>query len=164
MNHPTVGATPLVTPLSRDAAPQSSPATVTAPAAAEAAANSTFAEAFCARLAIPPEDYLPAVLRRALYPHARLLLPLIRLLSSEYLSPDVELVEAAAPLRTVQDLRDFSMDVKEFIHHPTNRRHGILRGLLHLRVSAQRLQVLIKATLPQAENLTANSASPWKRP
>lgn len=161
---PPAAASPLATSLDRRNPPLSSPVSTPANDAAGASANATFAEAFCTRHGLARNDYLPDVFRRALYPHARLLARLIRLLHPDYFAPDDELVEAAAQLRTVQDLRDFSMDVKEYIHHPTNQRHGILRGLLHLRVSAQRLQVLIKATLPQAENLTDNSASPWKRP
>ncbi len=163
MNHPAA-TSPLATSLDPRNPPLSSPVSTPANGPAGAPVNATFAEAFCARHGVARKDYLSNVFRRVLYPHAGLLARLIRLLNADYFSPDDELVEAAAQLKTVQDLRDFSMDVKEFIHHPTNQRHGILRGLLHLRISAQRLQVLIKDTLPQTENLTDNSASPWKRP
>lgn len=102
----------------------------------------TFAELYCERHALRPEQYADAVLRRSLYPHARLFAPVIRALSPDYFTADRDLVVGAGGLRR---MRDFTVEVQDFVHHPANQ--GDMRKLLRLRVSTQRLARLVRETL-----------------
>lgn len=131
------------------------------PAASGGLAPDSFAGLICTRFGLPAAQFDEVVLRHALYRQALPLVWLLRRLDQDYFTPDRELVQAAAQLRTKGDLRDFSLDVKAFVHHPTNSRHRFLRGLLRLRVSAHRLQSLIKATLPEAQRYRDDDATPW---
>lgn len=108
----------------------------------------TFSEAFCRRHNLPPERYVRAVLTRSMYPHARLVAPIIRLLSTDHFTADIDLVRGVGRIRSP---RDFQTELADFAHHPANE--GFLRETLRLRVSAKRLQDLVK-------NHLARPASP----
>jgi hypothetical protein len=56
----------------------------------------TFSEHYGARHRLPAADFDRAVLRRILYPHARLLAPLIRLTQPDYFDADLDLVRTVA--------------------------------------------------------------------
>ena len=113
-----------------------------APRANRPMSTPTFAEVYCRRHALPPERFERAVLARALYPHARVLAPFIRLLWPEHFAADLDLVRNTGQLCRV---RDFSVEAAEFAYHPAN--HPGLRQILRLRVSVQRLRHLVQATL-----------------
>ena len=109
--------------------------------------TTTFAEAYCLRHNIPTEDFAKVVLARTLYPHARLLAPLLRELNPDHFAADLDLVRGAGQLRRV---RDFSNEAAEFAYHPANR--GDSRRLLRLRISTQRLRQLMQETLHGTTN------------
>ena len=114
-------------------------------------ADPTFTEAYCAKHGTPPADFAQAVLRRTLYPHARLLLPLCRFYNANHLAADMDLVRAAGELRRVRDLGD---ELSDFNHHPANV--GFWHRQMKVRISTQRLRALMRETLP----LTADSRPP----
>ncbi len=107
----------------------------------------TFSEAYCRQHKLPPEDFERAVLAAALYPHARLLAPLIRSAWPNHFVADLDLIRSAGRLRR---LRDFSVEVTEFLYHPANI--GSLRQVFRLRVSTQRLRQLVQKTLHDPAN------------
>jgi hypothetical protein len=107
----------------------------------------TFAEAYCLHHKIPADRFATVVLARSLYPHARLLAPLLREMNSDHFAADLDLVRGAGLLRRV---RDFSNEAAEFAYHPANR--GDLRRLLRLRISTQRLRHLMQETLHGTTN------------
>lgn len=114
----------------------------------------TFAEKFCAVRRIDPEKYEGAVLRLALRPLARWLLPVLALYPG-YFTADLELVRGVG---RIHRLRDFESEAADFAHHPENR--GFFRRRLLLRVSVQRLHRLVRTTLHDGKP----SADPFTRP
>lgn len=102
----------------------------------------TFSEAYCRLHDIPADRFERAVLARALYPHARLLAPFIRMLWPQHFAADLDLVRGAGQLRRV---RDFSLETLDYSHHPANQ--GGLRRLFRLRASTQRLRRILVGTL-----------------
>lgn len=112
--------------------------------------DKTFQARFCQGHGISPEQYEAAILRRALYPHARWLAPLVRLVHPDHFAADLDLIRSVAKLTR---LRDYNNEVQEFVHHPANT--GASRRTFNLRVSTKQLRRLVKATLHGEANLTA---------
>lgn len=115
----------------------------------------TFAELYCEKHGLRAEDYETVVLRRALYPHARLLAPFLRLMRPEYFAADLDFVRSVARLRR---FREFFYESEEFAHHPANR--GFSRLTVNLRISSRTLRRMVRATLhpelePDADDHTA---------
>ena len=109
--------------------------------------DKTFAELYCDKHGLSPEQYESVVLRRALYPHARLLAPFLRLLQPEYFAADLDFVRSVARLRR---FREFFYEAEEFAHHPANR--GFWRLNANLRVSSRALRRMVRGTLhPEVE-------------
>ena len=105
-------------------------------------ARRPFIDLYCEQNGIDPSDFDQRVLRQILYPHARLLAPLLRYAWPDYFSADLDLVRSAGLLRRTRDL---SLETDAFAHHPSNV--GVLRHLFRLRASSTRLARLIRATL-----------------
>lgn len=109
--------------------------------------DKTFAELYCEKHGLKPEEYDSVVLARALYPHARLLAPLARFIRPEYFAADIDFVRSVARLRR---FREFFYEAEEFAHHPANR--GFMRLTANLRISSRTLRRMVRATLhPEAE-------------
>lgn len=107
----------------------------------------TFAELYCEKHGLKPEEYDGVVLQRALYPHARLVAPLVRLMSEEHFAADLDFVRSVARLRR---FREFFYEAEEFAHHPANR--GFWRLTANIRISSRALRRMVRATLhPELE-------------
>ena len=104
----------------------------------------SLAEMYCACTGIDKEDYLQTVFRHALYPHARLLVPLVRFLRREHFLSDYDFVNDVGSLL---QFRDFDLAVSAYVNHPANR--GWLRHGVRLRVSVRRLRRVLLAALPR---------------
>ncbi|MCU0792684.1 MAG: hypothetical protein MUE42_07500 [Opitutaceae bacterium] len=102
----------------------------------------TFLELYCEQNQIEASEYERHVLRRSLYPHARLLAPILRLLWLQHFAADVDLVRSAASVRRVRDLMP---ETDAHAYHPANV--GALRQFFRLRASTTRLHRLVRATL-----------------
>ncbi len=102
----------------------------------------TFADLYCERHGLNPDDYVRTVVRETLYPHARLLAPLVRFLWSRHFSADIEFVQSVGMLRRY---REYAVESEEYAHHPENR--GFWRATLNVRISSRRLRRLVRATL-----------------
>ena len=98
----------------------------------------TFAELFCERYHLPSETYARELLRRALYPRARVVAPVIRVFCPAYFDADVDFVRGVGLIRRAQDLGG---EVTDFHLHPRNC--GFLRSALKIRVSCQRISRLV---------------------
>jgi hypothetical protein len=119
----------------------------------------TFAELYCEQRGLSPEAYDAAVLRETLYPHARLLAPLFKLIWSRHFSSDIEFVRSVSPLRRY---REFFNETEEYAHHPENR--GFWRMTANVRISSRRMRRLVRATLhadSHAEEGEEHSAVPF---
>ncbi len=105
--------------------------------------RSDFTEVFCARHSVPRANFERSVLRRALYPHARLLAPLCHLFKRNYFAADLDFIRAVVGYHPGHN---FSTDAMDFSDHPSNQ--GFWRRTLRVRVSARRLFKLVRKTMP----------------
>lgn len=111
--------------------------------------NPTFAECFCAKNNIPPEEFARTVFNRTLYRRTHLFKWLLPLVDHNYFAADFDLIYGVENLRR---LRDFVPEAERFNEHPAN--HGWLRRTFCLRVSTSRLKALIRETLPRKSTQT----------
>lgn len=102
----------------------------------------TFAELYCETHGLKREDYEKVVLSRGLYPHARLLAPLLRLLWPEHFVADLDFVRSVGRLKR---FREFFYEAEEYAHHPANR--GFWRLTANVRVSSRALRRMVRSTL-----------------
>ena len=120
----------------------------------------TFSEGFCAKFNVSPEAYEAEVMKRALYPLARVIRWLLVLIP-DYFSADRAFL---ASVGRMTRRRDFGLEEIEFVHHPANR--GFLRRQLKLRVSARRLHRLVRAVFSDESggaDIAGESLGPWPR-
>ena len=101
----------------------------------------TFAEWYCAKNGLAPEKFLETVLKRSLYPQARLLRPILSLTSRHYIA-DRDFVIGVGGIKR---MREFDQEALAYVQDPNNR--GFLRKGLRLRVSVSRMQHLVRATM-----------------
>jgi len=102
----------------------------------------TFAELFCEQYHLPPESYVPEMLRRTFYPRTRMIAPIMRMFSPGFFDADRDFVRGVGLMRRADDLGG---EVTEFHLHPRNR--GFLRRVLKLRVSCQRVSHVVGEVL-----------------
>jgi len=89
---------------------------------------------FCERFDCPPSEYEERAFRKCLYPHARLLAFLIRIISPNFFAEDFKFVRY---LGESTSLRDVSADRMNF--HDANRSNPkFLRTALRIRVSGRK--------------------------
>jgi hypothetical protein len=105
----------------------------------------TFAEKFCARHNLVPEKYEEVAFKRALYPVARILRPLL-MLKADYLTADREFIQGVGRLTR---LGSFQSNVDDYLYHPRNR--GFLRRGLKLRVSVSRLSRMVQDAFRESQ-------------
>lgn len=102
----------------------------------------SFQALYCSRRGVSPERFRRHVLARSLYPHARLLAPLLAWVDGHF-QADYEFIDDVAHLERVELFHD-AMD--SYVGHFSNR--GFLRRGLRLRISARRLWRLVSEVLP----------------
>jgi hypothetical protein len=100
-------------------------------------AAATFAEKFCVRYHVRPEDYEKEMLLRSLYIPGRLLRRLIGA-EANYFSPDREFIRGVGKLTQIHG---FGAELWAFTVNPENSRFH--RQRLKMRVSARRVQQLL---------------------
>jgi hypothetical protein len=114
----------------------------------------TFAELFCEKHGLSAEKYERVVVGRALYPHARLLAPLVAFLWPQHFAADLDFVRSVARLRRY---REFFFESEEFAHHPANR--GFWRLTAHIRISSRKLRRMVRTTLHQELDVEGDDSS-----
>jgi hypothetical protein len=120
--------------------------------------NPTFAESFCAKNNIPPEEFARAVFNRVLYRRTHFVKWLLPLINHNYFAADFDLIYSVESLTR---RRDFDIEVARFHEHPGN--HGWLRRTFCLRVSTARLKKLVRQTMPRSIDQTATMAGDDER-
>lgn len=105
---------------------------------------SNFRERFCAQRHCPKDQFVQRAFWRTLYPHARLVAPVILLLRPGFFEADRSLIESAGE---ATDMRRIREDVRDFFWDSNNR--GWLRRRLNIRVSGQKLRNLAHEFLPE---------------
>lgn len=104
--------------------------------------ESSFGALYCASRKIGAEKYETSVLAETLYPHARLLTPVLRFVWPRHFTADYDFVQSVARL---ERFRDFFNEAEDFSHHPDNV--GFSRVTLNLRVSSRRMRRLVREVL-----------------
>lgn len=105
----------------------------------------TFKHAVCQAFGIQEKDYVRFVLKRSLSNRARLLYPLIRLLSPDFLFNETRLVEQVGNARS---LKEIQQEI-DFYHHKFVT-ESISKDALRFRISGIRLMRLAKKSLSTA--------------
>lgn len=100
-----------------------------------------FYESFCERHALSFADYEEAMMARCLYPHARALRPLIKLVAPGYFTPDLDFIRSVGVLR---NRREFRHEVEDFV--TSLERARFWREVLRLRVSVDRVRHELEAS------------------
>jgi hypothetical protein len=119
----------------------------------------TFAELFCERYHLSSESYAREMLRRALYPRARMFAPVMRIFWPTYFDADLDFVRGVGLIRRAQDLGG---EVTDFHLHPRNR--GFLRHTLKIRVSCQRMSGLVAEAMgPRGSSAPGAAGAPAQR-
>lgn len=116
----------------------------------------TLREIYCARHKCTTEQFARQAFWHCLYPHARLVAPLILASNYEYFSPDRALIFSAGDAVNMMRIRD---EVRDYFWDSDNR--GWLRRGANLRVSGQRLQNFACRYLPEG---TSAGSPPLSRP
>ena len=116
---------------------------------------STFASKYCAATRCPESAFTRTVLSQSLYPTARLLSPLINLLSSSYFGPDRALVDAVGRCTSMDAVRE---EVHHFFISPDNT--SWMRTQAKVRVSTQRLMHLASRHLKGEERPSRSGSRP----
>jgi hypothetical protein len=105
----------------------------------------TLAQSFCESHHVASDQFEQAVLRRCLYPQARLLRPLLQRLNPDYFEADLELIRAAGRLT---HSGDFAAEALDYSYHPSNS--GRMRREWRMRLSVTRLRALVIETLRES--------------
>jgi len=100
----------------------------------------TFSQLYAAQTGTPPAAVERQLLQCCLYPHARLLLPLLIRVTPQLFAADIDMIHDVAQLT---DPEAFDDDAYAHRHHPAAG--GIWRRAFHLRLSTQRLHRLVRA-------------------
>jgi hypothetical protein len=113
----------------------------------------TFAEIYCEREKLAPVDLNCVLFFRTLYPHALLVVWLVRWLNPRFFIADYEFSEDVGNLRS---LEDFSLALGSYIEHPANR--GLFRRRRRIRVSARRMLKIVRTVFEPNGRVTAPPA------
>jgi hypothetical protein len=103
----------------------------------------SFSELYCARYVLSPDKFPRHLLRRAMYPHARLLISLLEYFGGDYFAADFDFIDDVGQLTSYNDFFGSSI---EYVHHPSNR--GFMRRTLRIRVSTERMRRQVRSMLP----------------
>lgn len=106
-----------------------------------------FKTLFCEQFNCPPAKYAENAFRRCLYPHARVLAPIIHLLAPSYFTLDYELLQG---LSAAVDLTDVRACVDNF-SQANSWSGSFFRTVLRLRVSGRRTTRLADQLFQEAE-------------
>lgn len=100
----------------------------------------SFRERYCSIHQLAPDDFEKHLLPRALYFHARMLRGTLAALP-DYLSADREFLRSVGDLRS---RRFFHAEAGEY--HSSTASRGFLHRFLRLRVSTERVRLIMEAT------------------
>jgi hypothetical protein len=109
-----------------------------------------FAQRYCRRHTLDSAGFGEAVLARTLYPHARLLRPLIELFRPGFFAVDRDFVDDCGQLL---HRGEFGFLAAEFHRHAANL--GWLRHTLRLRLSMARMRALWRELEPRHRSAAA---------
>lgn len=112
----------------------------------------TFAEIYCERFDLAPEQFARHVLFRVLYPHAILLVPFARAMDSAYFASDFEFIRGVGRLRKRSEI---DIEFADFAEDPSNSRFW--RKHARVRASSGRMLTLIRRVYRGADSRRAEA-------
>jgi hypothetical protein len=98
-----------------------------------------FMSLFCEQLQCPVSEYEEQAFSACLYPHARIVAPLIRSILPRYFDPDFELIRYLAKCRS---RRNANNELAGYVE-TTNARGGFARKFLRIRISTRKARALV---------------------
>jgi len=113
----------------------------------------TFAERFCAKHGLAPEEFLEAALGRALYPRVRMLRA-VRGLKDAHFASDREFISRVGRIKALHEF-----ELEAYAYTQDFRNGAFLRRTLKLRVSVRRLQALVRRTWREGSGQSFTVAS-----
>jgi len=99
-----------------------------------------FQALFCQQFDCSPSDYEKRALRKFLYPHARVLVPLIRKLKPGFFDEDLKFIRYLAD---AEDFQEAEGNVADF-RHANRWNRGFLRSRCKLRVSGRKAGKVVR--------------------
>ena len=118
--------------------------------------STDFRQIYCSRNGINEADYAEHLLQKALPVHARAfrLFSIVTFQNKNHFRSDFDFINDVGCLR---HYRDYNQSVDEFLVHPWNQR-TLLRGLLRLRVSTNRVRQIVREQLKTKAKTEAQPA------
>ena len=101
----------------------------------------TFAQLYAEQHSLSPRQVERDLLRRCLYPHARLLHDFMTAVAPLHFAADFDLVREVAALTRASECR---LEIRTHRYHPAGS--GTLRRRFYLRLSTRRLRRLVQTT------------------
>ena len=108
----------------------------------------TFAQLYCSRRNLRPNEFTRAALAESLHWPARLLYLPLRIIHPDFLAADLDLINNAGRLRSPYEL---DLDITEYRYHPFNQSR--LRRSLGVWLSTSRLRRLVFHTFLHEEEM-----------
>ena len=99
----------------------------------------TFREIYCEKNGCTDSRFEHELLWRCFYPHARPLLPFMKVMSKQYFTADLELINDVGYSTGRQGVKDA---IDSYFHHPANV--GFLRRRLRVRISTNAIRHLAR--------------------
>lgn len=115
----------------------------------------SLAQLYAVQHQLHPDEVERDIFSRCLYPHARVLCPLLNLMAPMHFSADIDMVSDVMQLT---DPGEFRFDVRAHRHHPTAG--GFWRRWCFLRLSTHKLHLLVWATFHPVHRVTNPAANP----
>ncbi len=111
--------------------------------------TTTFCDLYCGIFKCPPEAFTEELFWSCLFPQARFVARLLWRCHRDYFKSDLELISRVKDLTDATDVKAEFHDY--YYHHPPS---GVLRGVLKMRISGQRLIQLAYGLFTAAKNAT----------
>lgn len=108
--------------------------------------TNTFASRYCAREGIEPTRYAAHIRKAVLYPHARVLVPIIKILNDDFDAADNDFIQLVG---RISSYHEFFEMVTDYVQHPRNI--GFLRRTLKVRVSTERMRKIVKGVFRSSD-------------
>ena len=102
----------------------------------------TVREIYCQDHSIDESEFTTHLLKRTLYPAARLALPVLSWVTPRPFAEDLTYLDCIGRIRTAKQLSD---ETHDFRNQSANRRFS--RRVLHLRISVGRVHAIVKPLL-----------------
>ena len=117
-----------------------------------------FRRLFCERFGCTEAEYAERALEMCLYPQAKMVAPILRILSPRYFAGDLQFLDY---LGNTPDMREADVEVRNYSQMNQLQR-GFLRHGLRLRISGRRVAKLAASTFEEEKLKSKRNAETLK--